>query len=49
MGKNQKKNFFDFWHQNDSIREKKSKKKFSNYLTQKNSITPAGVNPNGQK
>ena len=29
MGKNQKKIFFfDFWHQNDSIREKKAKKNF---------------------
>ena len=49
MGKNQKKNFFfDFWHQNDSIREKKAKKNVE-LFDPKNSITPAGVTPNGQK
>ena len=42
------KNFFDSKHQNGSIREKKTKK-ISNFLRQKNSITPAGVTSNGQK
>ena len=48
MGKNHQNFFFHFWYQNDSNREKRAKF-FFDFFDPKNSITPAGVTPNGQK
>ena len=48
MGKNHQNFFFHFWYQNDSNREKRAKN-FFDFFDPKNSITPAGVTPNGQK